>query len=296
MKPSRRGSSRIITLTSDFGWGDGYVAAVKGVILSISPDASLIDISHELPPHDIPHAAFVLGASCPYFPPNTIHVAVVDPGVGTARRPLLLTTPEGTAYIAPDNGLLTYILMSQGAHRPASTSSTSARDTFMKPIQVAVPEGCTAYVLNQQKYWLKPLSDTFHGRDIFAPVAGRLSAGVTAEELGESVEKVVCLDVPSPLSQGDVIQGRIIHIDRFGNLVSNIKLGGVVEKSVELEIAGRRIRGLSRSYAGSNGLLAITGSHGYVEIAVRDGSAAQQLGAKVGARVKVVGVNSRLRQ
>ena len=265
---------------------------MKGVILSVSPEVSLVDISHELPPHDIPHAAFVLGASCPYFPSNTIHVAVVDPGVGTARRPLLLTTPEGTAYVAPDNGLLTYVLMAQGTHRPTSTSSTPIRDNFMKPLQVAVPEGCTAYVLNQQKYWLKPLSYTFHGRDIFAPVAGRLSAGVTAEELGEPVEKVVCLDVPRPVRQRDVIQGRIIHIDRFGNLVSNIQMGSVVEKSVEVEIAGKRIQGLSSSYAGSKGLLAITGSHGYVEIAVREGSAAQQLGAEVGARVKVMGVNS----
>jgi len=143
-------------------------------------------------------------------------------------------------------------------------------------------------VLNQQKYWLKPLSYTFHGRDIFAPVAAHLAAGVTPEELGEPVERVVCLDVPSPVRQGDVIQGRIIHIDRFGNLTSNVRLGGVVEKSVQVEIGGRRIQGLSRSYAGSKGMLAITGSHGYLEIAVREGSAAQQLGAKVGARVKVM--------
>ena len=146
MKPSRRVSSRIITLTSDFGWRDGYVAAMKGVILGIDPDATLIDISHDITPQDIPQGAFVLGATCRYFPSNTIHLAVIDPGVGTARHPLLLTTPEGTAYVAPDNGLLTYILMAQGAR------GTPDGDTFMKPLQVPVPDGCTVRVLNRQEY------------------------------------------------------------------------------------------------------------------------------------------------
>jgi len=140
MKSSPRVSSRIITLTSDFGWRDGYVAAIKGVILSTNPDATLIDISHELPSQDIPHAAFVLGATCRYFPSNAVHLAVVDPGVGTARRPLLLITPEGTVYVAPDNGLLTYILMAQSAHGRTSTSSTTDGDTFMNPLQAPVPE------------------------------------------------------------------------------------------------------------------------------------------------------------
>ena len=132
------------------------------------------------------------------------------------------------------------------------------------------------------------MSHTFHGRDIFAPVAAQLAAGVPAEDLGDPVESVVCLDIPHPVEQGGVIQGRIIHIDRFGNLISNVRLGDVVGKSVQVEIKGRHAQGLSRSYGDSQGLLAIIGSQGYLEIAVQEGSAAQQLGAKVGARVKVM--------
>ena len=283
----RSTSSSVITLTTDFGSRDGYVAAMKGVMLGIRPDATLVDISHELPPQDIPHAAFVLGTACRYFPPSTIHVAVVDPGVGTARRPLVLITPGGT-YVAPDNGLLTYVLMEYGAGATTDTSGTSVEDSFMRSFRVPLPKGCFAYVLNRDEFWLKPLSDTFHGRDIFAPVAAHLSAGVSPEELGKSVDDVDCLYVPMPVEQGEVVQGRIIYIDRFGNLVSNIRPRDPVGSDVYVEVEGTRIRGLSSSYASAEGLLAIVGSHGYLEIAVREGSAAERLRAKVGAQVKVM--------
>jgi len=278
-------SRPFITLTSDFGSRDGYAAAMKGVILGINPEALLVDISHEIPAQDIPHAAFVLGTTCRYFPPQTIHVVVVDPGVGTARRPLLLITPGGT-YFAPDNGLLTYILMEYGiAATPDGTGKKAAAD-FMKPVSAPVPRGCTAFTLNRGEYQLKPVSDTFHGRDVFAPAAAHLSKGVPPEALGEPVDQVVCLGIPQPIERQRVVQGRIIYVDRFGNLISNIGRSCVTEGSATVEIEDSRIQGLSRSYSGE-GLVALIGSHGYLEVAIGRGSAAQRLGATVGTRLTV---------
>ena len=294
--------SPIITLTSDFGWRDGYVAAMKGVILRICPDATLVDVSHDMPPHDIVHAAFVLGSACPLFPSETVHVAVVDPGVGTARHPLLLTTPSGT-YLAPDNGLLTYVLMVSGLSREPEAEGLSdagvrrtrgrvpkwADDAIMNPVPVSVPEGCSAYRLDREEYWLKPLSNTFHGRDLFAPVAAHLASGVAPEELGEALAEVVCLDIRRPVKQGNAVLGRVIHVDRFGNLITNIRVADVAEARVTVEIEDAVIVGLSTSYGDAEGLLAIVGSHGYLEVARRDGNAAQHLGAGVGTAVKALG-------
>ena len=274
----------IITLTSDFGSRDGYVAAVKGVVLGIHPDARLIDISYDLLPHDVPHTTFVLGTACQYFPPRAVHVAVVDPGVGTARSPLLLVTPEGR-YICPDNGLLTYVVMGYALDRRGQAARPPAEDAFMKPRRAPVPRGCSAYVLNREEYWLRPVSNTFHGRDIFAPVAAHLSLGVPADELGEAVDDMVCLAVPSPTMEGDTIQGHVVHIDRFGNLISNVRIDVAPHGSVSVEVLGSRIHGVSRSYVEARGLLAIVGSHGYLEVSLANGSAAGHLGARVGARV-----------
>ena len=278
----------IITLTSDFGTQDGYVAAMKGVILGILPEATLIDISHDLPAHDIPHAAFVLGTIFRYFPKETVHLAVVDPGVGTSRRALMLVTPGGR-FIAPDNGLLSYALMAYGASTGsiASAAGETVLASSMTAREVELPTGCRAYVLDRCRYRRHPVSDTFHGRDIFAPVAAHLAAGVSAEELGTATDTVTCLDVPLPARENDVILGEIIHIDRFGNLVSNIQGNELAGRGVETEIEGVAIQGLSRSYAGGQGLLAIIGSHGYLEVALREGSAAQRLGARVGTGLKV---------
>ena len=278
--------SPVITLTSDFGWRDGYAAAMKAVILSLCPDAALVDITHDVPPQDISHAAFVLGTTCHYFPPGTIHVAVVDPGVGTERRPLLLITESG-AYLAPDNGTLTYILLRHGASVEPSAPNGGGENAFLSPYPVRVPPGCTAYVLNRDQYWLKPVSNTFHGRDIFAPAAATLAAGISHEELGEAVDEVVCLYLLRTLVKGNVIEGRIIYIDRFGNLVSNIRQSDLPDTSVRVEVEGTAIHGVGRTYASGTGLLAIIGSHGYLEIAETQGSAAQHLGARVGTGVKV---------
>ena len=288
----RHVTSPIITLTTDFGSHDGYAAAMKGVILGILPGATIVDVTHDVPPQDVAHAAFVLGTTCPYFPPDAVHVAVVDPGVGTERNPLLLVTPRGS-YVAPDNGLVTYILMAHGA-RTQPTAEPITDEAVMAPIPVDVPSGCDAYLLNRSEYWLDHVSDTFHGRDVFAPVAAHLSAGVPAEELGEPMDSVVCLSIPQPLAKGDAIDGHVIHVDRFGNLVSNIRLEDSAKVGITAEIDGATIHGLSSSYAGGEpalsspkGLLAIVGSNGYLEVAAKNGSAAQQLGSAVGTRVRV---------
>ena len=273
-------SAPIVTLTSDFGSVDGFVAAMKGVLLGICPDATLVDVSHDIPPQDVAHAAFVLGTAAPYFPPSAVHLAVVDPGVGTDRRPVLLTTPSG-AFVAPDNGLLTYVAMKHGADVPSSLEGGSA----LRCSEIEVPEGCAAYVLDREQYWLKPTSDTFHGRDIFAPVAAYLAAGVPPKDLGTPVATVQCLGIPRPVKRGSVLLGVILHVDRFGNLVSNVRLAS--SGSLTVEIAGRQIQELSHSYTGERELLAIVGSHGYLEVAVREGSAAEQLGTGVGTEIVV---------
>ncbi len=273
----------IITLTTDFGCADGFVAAMKGVILGINPAAKLVDISHDVPPQNIAHGAFVLGVTRQYFTQGTIHLAVVDPGVGSSRRLLLVVTREA-AYVAPDNGLLTYVLMAHGLRLEPDVTQGVA---FLSPIRVSPPGECAVYELNRDEHWLKPVSNTFHGRDILAPVAGRLSRGVAPGELGERIGEVVCLNIPEPVTQRGMIDGRIIHIDHFGNLVSNVRLDEAAGNAVEVEVEGWRIEGLSRSYVGATGLLAILGSYGYLEIAERDGSAAELTGATVGARVMV---------
>jgi S-adenosylmethionine hydrolase len=294
----RRVTSPIITLTTDFGSRDGYAAAMKGVILGIHPGATIVDVTHDVPPQDVAHAAFVLGTTCPYFPPDAVHVAVVDPGVGTKRNLLLLVTPHGS-YVAPDNGVVAYILMAQGALAKPTTEPMAA-EAMLAPVRIDVPSGCDAYLLNRSEYWLGPVSDTFHGRDIFAPVAAHLASGVPAKELGEPMDSVVCLSIPQPLAMGDVIEGHVIHVDRFGNLVSNIRLEDSAKVGITVEIDGATIHGLSSSYAAGEepalslpkGLLAIVGSSGYLEVAARNASAAQQLGSVVGSRVRVKTVDA----
>ena len=278
--------SPIITLTTDFGSRDGYVAAMKGVILDICPEAALVDISHEVPPYDISHAAFVLGTARAYYPSHAVHLAVVDPGVGTSRRPIMLVTPGGV-YVAPDNGLLSYILAGYGAETTSDRGNALGAHAMMEPMPVGVPKECAAFVLDRSEYWLKPVSSTFHGRDVFAPVAAHVAAGVGPERLGTAVDQVVCLDVPIPLVEKDTIWGHVLYVDRFGNLVCNIRPRDVAGRQTEVEIGGRLIRGLSRTFADGDGLLALIGSHGYLEVALKEGSAADHLQAAVGAAVKV---------
>jgi S-adenosyl-L-methionine hydrolase (adenosine-forming) len=252
----------IITLTTDFGLADGYVGAMKGVILTIAPQARLVDLSHEIAPQDVQQAAYVLGRAAPFFPRGAIHLAVVDPGVGSTRRPLLVTTPQA-AFVGPDNGLFTAALDEPGA---------------------------TAWVLDRPGFWLPERSHTFHGRDIFAPVAAHLAAGRAALELGSAVDDAVRLPARLPEQIGNSrIRGHVIHIDHFGNLITSIPAAWVAEGRWTCSVAGQTIAGISRAYADAQpgALLAHIGSAGTVEIAVRNGSAAHRLGVARGAVVEL---------
>lgn len=274
----------IITLITDFGLQDSYVGAIKGVVLSVNRNAIITDIAHDVPAQDIPHGAFVLGSSFQYFPKSTVHIAVIDPGVGTHRDIILLQTPQGI-FLCPDNGLLTYVL----SHFLRTTHKTSVgfQDGYrlFESFKGPVPNGCTGLRLNMSKYWRNPVSDTFHGRDIFAPVAGHLSLGLPPQQFGEPVEELTYLHVPIPVETSSWMEGMIIMIDHFGNLVTNIKGKGIPLKPTSIVMSGNRIMGLSRTFEDGEGLVALVGSHGHLEIASRNGNAAEQLAAHVGDTV-----------
>jgi len=261
----------IITLTSDFDLNDGYVAAMKGVILGIIPDVHLIDICHSIEPQNILQAAFVLSTVHRCFPDGAIHLVVVDPGVGTERKGLILKTPRAY-FVAPDNGVLTYV-----------AKEHSSREGSLAP-------GVGAVILTNQEYWLSPVSSTFHGRDVFAPVAAHLSVGVRMAELGETATSVSMLSTADPQHHSDgSLTGAIIHIDHFGNLITNIKNEDIASapEATLVEISGRQISGMNATYAQGQGLLALIGSNGYLEIAMSNGSACRTLSAGIGDEVKV---------
>jgi S-adenosyl-L-methionine hydrolase (adenosine-forming) len=253
----------IITLTTDFGLSDSYVAAMKGVILGIAPQATIIDITHQILPQNVREAAYVLATALPYFPPNTVHVAIVDPGVGSARRPMAAQV-GGYYLVGPDNGVFTYAL------------------------QAGQPAACVH--LNQPAYWLPQVSRTFHGRDIFSPVAAHLANGVTLEMLGAPIADPVLFDVQPPRREPDgSLRGQIIHVDRFGNLVSNIPNDWLAGRFWTVHIAGQQIAGPSLTYAEAapDQLLALVSSDGTLEVAVRDGSAAMRLNVEAGEPIAV---------
>lgn len=265
----------VITLTTDFGLSDGYVAAMKGTILAINPQVTIVDISHQVKPQDIAGAAFLLGTAYHYFPAGTIHVIVVDPGVGTERRAIALSTPVAS-FVAPDNGVLSYVMEQEGA-RPGNTAH-----------QRTLSPGMKAVALTNASYWRHPLSATFHGRDIFAPVAAHLSRGVLMEEMGEPISSLTVFPVPRPQRLADgSLSGEVIYIDYFGNLITDIKDADLPKGDLLVEVAGHQIRGLSASYAQGAELLAIIGSSGRLEVSGKNGSAAQLLQAKVGDGVMV---------
>lgn len=256
----------LISLTTDFGLADGYVGAMKGVILGICPRASIVDISHDIRPQGVREAAYVLSTAAPFFPVGTVHLVVVDPGVGTGRRPIAVETERAT-YVAPDNGVLS-LAFSQDSP------------------QVAVHLTHTGYHLPQ-------VSATFQGRDVFAPAAAHLAAGAVASDLGELIppDDLVTLPVNRPVLQADGWWlGEVLHVDRFGNLVTTFRTGQSPGSGM-IEVAGRRIPVLSRTYGDvkPGELLAYVGSGGYLEIAVRDGNAAAQLSVRVSDPVRATG-------
>ena len=251
----------IITLTTDFGTRDAYVAAMKGVILGIARDVPIVDVSHDVAAHDVTEGALALEAAVPFFPEGSVHLAVVDPGVGTARRGLAIVT-DAARFVGPDNGLFTPFL-----ERP----------------------GWRAFELTAAEYRLRAVSRTFHGRDVFAPAAAHLALGVAPERLGPRVEDPVRLHWPSVRETHGAVAGTVLHVDRFGNLVTSIR----AESFESFGAITVRFGGRALPFVGTYGDLtpgqagALVGGSGRLEIAVREDSAAARLRARRGAPVVV---------
>jgi S-adenosylmethionine hydrolase len=270
-------SRPIVTLTTDFGQTDGYVGTMKGVVLGICPKAVLVDISHEIRPQAMRQAAYVLSTAVPYFPPDTVHLVVVDPGVGSERRPIAVQT-ERARDAAPDNGVLSSVL----AQEPARL----AVDLAESPVR------------------LPQASATFHGRDIFAPAAAHLALGADLSEIGTPIptSSLVTLANLQPKAQADGSWlGEILHVDRFGNLITNFQTptpqfptpgSPIPNPQISILLGGVHISGLSRTFASvaPGELVAYIGSSGCLEIAVREGNAATQLKLDVGDPVQVEGL------
>ncbi|MDA1051023.1 MAG: SAM-dependent chlorinase/fluorinase [Planctomycetota bacterium] len=249
----------IITLTTDFGRADTYVAQVKGVILSINPDAAIVDVTHEIPPQDIMRGSIALGEMWQTFPVGTIHVAVVDPGVGTSRC-ILCAKCDDRVFVLPNNGLLSHVLKA-------------------KPADEIVE-------LRDQSFWRTSVSNTFHGRDIIAPVAAHLSLGVPLSKLGPPAGDVTLLDFQKPRFEERQLFGTIVSIDRFGNLITDIELAHLRQiPTTEFTVCckQRRIERISRTYADypPGTLIALPGSQGRLELAIVGGNASLQLDAKI---------------
>jgi S-adenosylmethionine hydrolase len=247
------GAIALITLLTDFGQEDGYAGAMKGVVMSLNPRARLVDITHEIAPHDVLQGAYALLTSYAYFPAGTIHVAVVDPGVGSQRRGIVLQTPRHL-FVGPDNGLFSFIY---DAEQPSEVHS-----------------------LTRPEWWRE--SDpggTFHGRDIFAPVAAHLSLGISPERLGERVQDPVRFPHSQATITRDEVQGEILHVDHFGNLVTNIPDSALGPRRFELPLRDYVISRVTRSYeTGRPGEpMLLVGSSGFLEIAVRRGRAEEVL-------------------
>jgi S-adenosylmethionine hydrolase len=272
----------IITLTTDFGTGDAYVASMKGVILSINPKAVIVDICHSIEPQNVLQAAFIQSTAYRYFPEGTIHLAVVDPGVGSQRKAAILKTPEAF-FIAPDNGVLSYIIDEIDA-----TPAKPVHNFSPSPEQRKLGTGLEAVAITKPDFWLKPASATFHGRDIFAPVAAHLSLGTTLHKFGDSLSHVFAFNIPRPSgdNQGN-LTGCILHIDNFGNIITNIRSGDLPGEKVTVSIGSRRIDGISKFYAEKKGLAAIIGSSGYLEISLKNGNAAAFLKTRVGDEIRL---------
>jgi S-adenosyl-L-methionine hydrolase (adenosine-forming) len=256
----------IITLTTDFGTGSRYVAAMKGVILSINPSVTIVDISHDVPPHDIVAGSLALAETAFLFPLNSIHVAVVDPGVGSARR-IVYASICSHHFIAPDNGLL---------------SRLASRERAAKIVDIT-----------DRRFWRSTISSTFHGRDIMAPVAARLSLGLSPDELGAPLDRLTTLRWPEVQRVANQIDGEVIEVDPFGNLITNITsemLSGVPrDESVTVTCDEHETQGIFTTYSDQPPmtLVALVGSGNKLELAIVEDSATIMLGVKRGAPVRV---------
>ncbi len=258
----------IITLTTDFGEADHYIACMKGVILQHAPDARIIDVTHLIQPHDVVHGAFVLRQICEHFPAGTIHVAVVDPGVGTSRR-LIAARYEGQIFLAPDNGLVSLV------HRDFNLEELRA--------------------IENRRLFREEISATFHGRDVLGPVAGNLARGVRFENVGPVIAEleILNLDRPTVLPHGG-IEGQVLYIDRFGNLISNIAEADLAVAAgdagaLNVYVGPLRVGPLRTTYGevAPGEIIAIVGSTGMLEVAINQGNAAVQLRAAPGTIIVV---------
>jgi hypothetical protein len=255
----------IITLTTDFGLRDPYVAEMKAVILNIKPNAKIIDITHEIEKFSIRMGAYVLASAAPYFPKNTIHVVVVDPGVGTKRKPIIIKT-KNAYYIGPDNGVLVLAAKNEGILH--------------------------VYEISNREVMLPKLSDTFHGRDIFAPAAAYLANGTPLSQFGPEIHHIVVPEFTNVVKQKDKVTGEILHVDGFGNLITNISKRELklmdVNETVNIRLKGRRLKlKLCKSYASvkPGEPLAIIESHNFLEISVNQGNASERFNVKVGDKI-----------
>jgi hypothetical protein len=258
----------IVTLTTDFGDGDYASGLLHGVVLSLAPNTEVVDLTHTIPRHDVAAGALALERALPYFPPGTVHVVVVDPGVGTQRRPLAAQLGD-QFFVGPDNGLVTY--------------------AYQRSIRSSIP--CRFCHMNQPSYWLESPSHIFHGRDIFTPAAAHLSNGVAFEKLGILIDDPILIDVPGIIQDGNAITGQVTHVDHFGNLSTNIKaedLSGRV--IVRVSAGGKAIPGLATAFqdARDGGLVALIDSSNNLSICVANGNAQKQLLMETGDTVTVL--------
>jgi len=254
----------LVTLTTDFGTVDPWVGVMKGVLATRAPEARVVDLTHGIRPQNVLAGALVLRYALPYFPPGTIHLAVIDPGVGSARRPICVETSR-EILVGPDNGLLSL-----------AASAPPAR----------------AYHLKEGRFFPAPQSATFHGRDVFAPVVAALATGTRPSELGPEIHDMHVLQVPEPCRDAGAIRGEVVYVDHFGNLITNVPqslLATFPAQPTSISIRGVRVAGISRSYAAvpPGQPVAVVNSWNHLEIAVRDGSAARALGAGIGDEVIV---------
>ena len=257
----------IITLTTDFGDRDGFIGIMKGVILSINPNAKIVEITNKIERYNISQAAFVIKNSFSFFPKKTIHIVIADPGVGSSRRIIILKHKEHL-FIAPDNGIIKYIIPEKGEHQ--------------------------VYNVINKDYFLEDVSSTFHGRDIFAPVSAHLSLGINPKKLGPQIFDYIKNENLEPIISKNKIIGKAIYFDRFGNIITNIKKddipGNVRKDDVLIKIKEWNIKGITQCYSDGNKAKpsAIFGSSGFLEIAIYLGNAAEILGVKIDEPVNIL--------
>lgn len=263
----------LVTLTTDFGYRDAYVAMLKGVLLTTNPAVRIFDYTHEIEPQNIAQAAYLLHTGHGYFPKGTVHVVVVDPGVGSQRRAIAFASPEW-AVVAPDNGIITYL--------------------WQEAIARWGREALELVELTEQRWWRPSVSTTFHGRDIFAPVAAQIAAGVALSEFGPALDEPVQIPLAQPTQRPDGWwEGRILHVDHFGNCITNLTRefidAHVTAGNMSVAILDQRIEQLCRTYNdGARGtVMALIGSSERLELAVRNGNAAMMLGVGVGDALRV---------